>query len=152
MQLFRDALDACEFIDMGYSGCQFTWKKFFRDGNSIWERLDRSLANSEWSARFGGSKVVHLNCSTSDHSPLLIIPKLVDSVNPSKPFRFEEMWLTDKGCAQTVKAVWEKRGPPNQSSGIVSKIDDCGVALKKWSSKQFGCVQMDLQKKQKLLA
>ena len=34
MQLFRDALDACEFIDMGYSGCQFTWKKFFRDGNS----------------------------------------------------------------------------------------------------------------------
>ena len=34
MQLFRDALDACEFIDMGYSGCQFTWKIFFRDGNS----------------------------------------------------------------------------------------------------------------------
>ena len=96
--------------------------------------------------------MVHLNCSTSDNSPLLIIPKPVDSVNPSKPFRFEEMWLTDKGCAQTVKAVWEKRGPPNQSSGIVSKIDDCGVALKKWSSKQFGCVQKDLQKKQKLLA
>ena len=152
MQLFRDALDACEFVDMGYSGCQFTWKNFFRDGNSIWKRLDRSLANNEWLARFGGSKVVHLNCSNSDHSPLLIIPKPVDSVNPSKPFRFEEMWLTDKGCAQTVKAVWEKRGPPNQSSGIVSKIDDCGVALKKWSCKQFGCVRKDLQKKQKLLA
>ena len=126
MQLFRDALDAYEFIDMGYSGCQFTWKKIFRDGNSIWERLDRSLANSEWLARFGGSKVVHLNCSTSDHSPLLIIPKPVDSVNPSKPFRFEEIWLTDKGCAQMVKAVCEKSGPPNQSLGIVSKIDDCG--------------------------
>ena len=94
--------------------------------------------------------MVHLNCSTSNHSTLLIILKPVDSVNPSKPFRFEEMWLTDKGCAQTVKAVWEKSGPPNQSLGIVSKIDDCGVALKKWSSTQFGSVKKDLQKKRKL--
>ena len=36
--------------------------------------------------------------------------------------------------------------------GIVSKIDNYGVALKKWSSKHFGCVQKELQKKQKLLA
>ena len=36
--------------------------------------------------------------------------------------------------------------------GIVSKIDDYGVALKKCSSKHFGCVQKELQKKQKLLA
>ena len=139
-------IDACGFIDMGFRGYQF------RDGNSTWERLDRSLANSEWLARFGGSKVHHLNCSTSDHSPLLIIPKPVDFVIPSKPFRFEEMWLTDKGCAQTIKAVWEKRRATNQNSGIVSKIDDYGMALKKWSSKHFGCVRKELQKKQKLLA
>ena len=94
----------------------------------------------------------HLNCCTSDHSPLLIIPKPEDSVIPSKPFRFEEMWLTDKGCAQTVKAVWEKRRATNQNSSIVSKIDDCGMALKKWSSKHFGCVRKELQKKQKLFA
>ena len=36
--------------------------------------------------------------------------------------------------------------------GIVSKIDDCGVALKKWSSRHFGCVRKELQNKQKLLA
>ena len=148
IQLFRKAMDACGFIDMGFKGYQFTWKKLFRDG----KRLDRSLANSEWLARFGGSKVLHLNCSTLDHSPLLIILEPIDSVNPSKPFRFEEMWLTDRGCAQTIKAVWEKRGATNQNSGIVSKIDDYGVALKKWSSKHFGCVRKELQKKQKLLA
>ena len=88
----------------------------------------------------------HLNCSTSNHSPLLIIPEPIDSVIPSKPFRFKEMWLTDKDCAQIVKAVWA------QHLGIVSKIDNYGVALKKWSSKHFGCVQKELKKKQKLLA
>ena len=125
---------------------------FFRNGNSIWERLDRSLANNEWLSRFGGSTVNHLNCSTTDHSPLLTIPEPMDSVIPSKPFRFEEMWLIDKGCAQTVKAAWEKRRATNQDLGIVSKIDDCGVALKKWSSRHFGCVRKELQNKQKLLA
>ena len=76
------------------------------------------------------STLHHLNCSTLDHSPVLIIPEPVDSVIPSNLFRFKEMWLTDKGCAHTVKAVWGKRRATNQASGIVSKIDDCGVALK----------------------
>ena len=76
------------------------------------------------------STLHHLNCSTLDHSPVLIIPEPVDSIIPSKLFRFKEMWLTDKGCAHTVKAVWGKRRATNQASGIVSKIDDCGVALK----------------------
>ena len=35
MQLFREAMDGYGFIDMGFTGCQFTWKKLFRDGNSI---------------------------------------------------------------------------------------------------------------------
>ena len=35
MQLFREAIDECGFIDMGYKGSPFTWKKFFRSGDSI---------------------------------------------------------------------------------------------------------------------
>ena len=29
MQLFREAIDECGFIDMGYKGSPFTWKKKF---------------------------------------------------------------------------------------------------------------------------
>ena len=123
MQLFREVMDACGFIDMGFRGNPFTWIKFFRDGNAIWERLDRSLANNEWLSRFGGSMVHHLNCSTSDHSPLLIIPELVVSSIPSKPFRFKEMWLTEKGCVDTIKVEWGKRRVTNEASSIVSVGD-----------------------------
>ena len=153
MQLFRDTIDECGFLDMGYKGHPFTWKKFFRDGRTIAERLDRCLANNEWLVRFGGSMVHHLTCSTSDHSPLWILPENLVVTNSEKPFRFEEMWLAEKGCTDTVKAEWGKcRNNTNNPSGIVGKIENCGKALTKWSRNCFGSVRKELKHKQKLLA
>ena len=73
MQLFREAIDECGFLDLGLLGSQFTWQKHFSNGHSIWERLDRCLANNDWLIKFAGSKVHHLHCSTSDHNPLWIV-------------------------------------------------------------------------------
>ena len=70
MQLFREAVDECGFIDLGFVGSQFTWQKHFTDGHSIWERLDRALVNNEWMLRFVDSRVHHLPVISSDHSPL----------------------------------------------------------------------------------
>ena len=52
MQIFREAVDECGFIDLGFVGSQFTWQKHFADGHLIWERLDRARANNEWMLRF----------------------------------------------------------------------------------------------------
>jgi len=70
MQLFRDVVDECGFIDLGFSGHRFTWQKHFTAGQSIWERLDRALATNDWLLRFAGTKVQHLTADSSDHSPL----------------------------------------------------------------------------------
>ena len=35
MQLFKDVLDECGFMDLGFVGSQFTWSKHFADGHSI---------------------------------------------------------------------------------------------------------------------
>lgn len=32
MQLFREAINECDFLDLGFKGLAFTWKKFFSDG------------------------------------------------------------------------------------------------------------------------
>lgn len=127
-------------------------KKFYQSGQTIWERLDRSLANNEWLVRFGGSSVHHLTCSTSNHSSILILPKILVPVNPKKPFRCEEMWVGDKGCTNTIKTEWYKRGFALDGSGSVLKIEQCGKALKQWSSRNFGCIRKELKLKQKLLA
>ena len=46
MQLFRDAINECGFMDLGFTGSQF-WKKHFNDGHSVQERLDWGMANRE---------------------------------------------------------------------------------------------------------
>ena len=35
---------------------------------------------------------------------------MLDIPSFAKPFRFEEMWLSDRGCSNIVEAVWLSRG------------------------------------------
>ena len=69
MQLFREVIDECEFMDLGYVGPKFTWARHFENGSSIWERLDRGLAINSWFLKFPGTKIHHLHCDSSDHIP-----------------------------------------------------------------------------------
>ena len=152
MQRFREALDACSFMDLGYLGSPFTWQRHFRDGHSVWERLDRALANAGWVLMFGGSKIHHLQCTTSDHSPLWIMPDGIEPPRSTKPFRFEEIWLADKGCSDTVLTEWCREDMDIPGFDVTHKIDRCGKALTFWSRTCFGNVRKDLLNKRKLLA
>ena len=72
----------------------------------MWVRLDKGLATNDWPIRFADSQVHHLSLDTSDHYPLWIVPESLKFKCISKPFRFEEMWLSDKGYTETVEAMW----------------------------------------------
>jgi len=47
IQAFRDTLDVCGFVDLIFTGSEFTWNGN-RHGHIIWERLDRGVANHDW--------------------------------------------------------------------------------------------------------
>ena len=121
MQLFRDAIDACGFIDLGYTGSKFTWSKHYNNGYSIWERLDRALCTSDWLKLFAGTKVSHLTCTTSDHIPLWITPSDIPPPPMARPCRFEEMWLLDKGCGRVVEAVWRNTISNEAETKVIKK-------------------------------
>ena len=150
MQLFREAIDECGFLDLGLSGSQFTWQKHFSNGHSIWERLDRCLANNDWLIKFAGSKVHHLHCSTSDHNPLWIVLDGIETTRPFKPFCLEEMWLSDRGCDETIEAVWTNIHV-DYGIRVVNKINKCGKALTSWSRNCFCSVRRDLEQARKKL-
>ena len=141
MQLFREAIDECGFIDLDFSGSQFTWQKHFSNSHSIWESLDRCLANNDWLIKFVGYKVHHLHCSISDHNPLWIVPDGIETARPSKPFRFEEMRLLDGGCDEIIEAIWTNINHMDPGIRVVNKIDKCGKALTPWSQNCFGSVR-----------
>ena len=148
MQNFRDVIDECGFIDLGFEGPKFTWSKHFSDGHSIWERLDRGLVNSEFLLKFPASKVSHLRCVSSDHVPIFINLSELEAPTRKMVFRFEEMWLSDSRCGETVEAAWKS----GEVGDILKKIEKCSKDLEWWEKNCFGNVRRDLEEKKKLLA
>ena len=73
---FRETLDACGFASLGFVGNKFIWCKRLIGGrgNTVWERLDRAMINNEWSSLFPATKVIYLECSTSDYKLIIIHP------------------------------------------------------------------------------
>ncbi len=143
MQNFRDVIDECGFMDLGFTGPRFTWTNN-RPSDMAWERLDRAMATTEWIMLFPSVCVHHLDGKFSDHKPLWIgtdpIPQHVPRV-----FRFEEMWMSEQGCEETIAATWRtsKRGVPMYQ--VWDKIHACRRGLRAWSKHNFGSIKMQIR-------
>ena len=152
MQLFRDVIDECSFMDLGYVAPKFTWAKHFVDGHSIRIRLDRCMATNSWFQKFLGTRIHHLSCMSSDHSPLLINLSGLSKPMRKRCFRFEEMWLSDPSCGETVKEVWNGTSELNPSLAIMEKVAKCEKELTWWNKHRFGHVRKELEIKKGQLA
>ena len=150
MSEFRDVLDECGFMDLGFVGDKFTWKGK-RAGGLVLERLDRAIATNGWFALYLGTKVRHLNTHSSDHKAIVI---KFDGIVPcpNQPFKFEQMWLKDNGCSETVVSAWGSNSGAVSMPIVAGKIKMCGEKLTVWSRNSFGCIKKQIEKTGKLLS
>lgn len=103
MDAFRDAMDDCGMMDLGFKGNIFTWQR----GNSVEtvvrERLDRYMANNAWCVMFPYSEVLHFPIYKSDHARILLkFGKDKTRHKKGKLFRFESLWLSNVECEKVV--------------------------------------------------
>ena len=98
-----------------------------------------------------GSKVQHLRTHSSDHKAILVKP---DGIlpRPNRPFKFEQMWLKEGGCGDTVVRSWGTTSNSANMLQIAEKIQLCGEKLTAWSQQSFGSVKHQVEKKSKLLS
>lgn len=61
------------------------------------------------------------------------------------------MWLSDKGCDETIEAVWTNTNHVGPRIRVVNKVEKCRQALTSWSRKCFGSVRKDLEQARKKL-
>lgn len=88
VQGFRDVVDDCDLIDMPLVGHQFTWERGICTTEMIEVRMDRALVSAYFLNLFAVSKLVNLEVSTSDHSPILLQLHKSITVASNKTFHF----------------------------------------------------------------
>ena len=64
------------------------------------------VATTEWLSHFPQARVYHLDYTGSDHKPLWLSFEDNYKRLVTKPFRFEEMWMSDAGYANTIANAW----------------------------------------------
>ncbi|KAK4411816.1 hypothetical protein Sango_0254600 [Sesamum angolense] len=98
---FRDELETCNLIYLGFTGVKFTWSNKRPGKTNIQSRLDRGVANSDWCLLYPQTIITHIPAIALDHSSLLLDTHPHSEFRP-RPFFFEEMWFRDYSCENLV--------------------------------------------------
>lgn len=105
MSTFKNCLDACNLLDLGFNGLRFTWTNKWPTG-LVMERLDRVLCNLSWKQKFEEANVLHLPRVSLDHNPILLDTNPTQHGLGLKPFRLETIWFRDPSFPKLVHDSW----------------------------------------------
>ncbi|XP_074342671.1 uncharacterized protein LOC141680306 [Apium graveolens] len=124
---FNKVLMDTSLIDMELVGHQFTWER--GRGTKQWMevRMDRALTIVSWLQMFPFAKLYNLKGSPSDHSPIPMLPNIVNKNVKRRIFHFKNEWLTEPMCRSLVAGKWE-----NGDTDIQSKVKRYSEKLDEW--------------------
>lgn len=157
MSLFRDCLEDCELVDLGFSGPKFTWNNKQQGNGNIKVRLDRAVANGQFIQLFDDCHVENVITSSSDHYAILILvikePRHSENNYYKNDFKYEAMWARAPDYNEVVQKSWNDgfEGARNLHS-IWSNLGRMAISLKQWSKNTFGSIQKKIRKLEKQLA
>lgn len=94
-------------MDVGSSSLHFTWCNGRSERQQIRERLDKGLANGEWTTLFPRVLIRNLPRHSSDHALLLLQLDRAMSAGV-KPFRLESCWTRDPDSLLVFDSSWNR--------------------------------------------
>nr|XP_023888165.1 uncharacterized protein LOC112000298 [Quercus suber] len=129
---FKDCLESCNLLDLGFSGPKYTWSNRRQLTNLILERIDRCFANPSWRILFPEDSITHLPRVFSDHYHVLLELAKPPAEIRNKPFRLQSMWLLHLEFPGVVKESWDKEPSLNNAIFVFTR------KAKHWNVNVFG--------------
>ncbi|XP_074282616.1 uncharacterized protein LOC141607155 [Silene latifolia] len=121
---FNSWLESNNWIDLDFSGPEYTWMRGHSNSTRKWARLDRAVCNSSWRIMFAEGSLRHLVQNQSDHCPIIMntngfapIPKAL------RPFRFQAAWMNHNKFSDFINHNW------NNSEPLFPFVHDFAVKL-----------------------
>ncbi|KAJ9563335.1 hypothetical protein OSB04_008495 [Centaurea solstitialis] len=105
---FFDCVEDIEVFDVRYTGIQHTWCQKPKEDSGLRRKLDRILANVEFTTRFEDAHVRFHPRGISDHSPGVLAFK-GGTRKRNFGFKFENFITEHPMFSSTVKSVWDMR-------------------------------------------
>lgn len=152
MMDFREVLSHCDLHDLGFSGLPWTYNNNQGGRRNVRVRLDRGVANTEWSAMFPDASVEHITSPRSDHKTLLlkVAPGRLGQ-RSTQIFRYEIMWEREEGLGMVIEKAWQRRNPGSDLGAIAHALKEVTSDLKSWSKTNFGQVTKQIEQLRKEL-
>nr|XP_045088271.1 uncharacterized protein LOC123496916 [Aegilops tauschii subsp. strangulata] len=148
---FRDAIDTCSLLDIGYTGNSWTFEKKVTGGTFTRVRLDRCVATPEWMLAFPQAELEHKVAASSDHAPLLLRLDHVHACRKGpKPFKYELAWERHPDLVGVVEIGWKDK-PVESVAGIQGKLTLLSDDLSTWERNHFGSVRREISELEKQL-
>ena len=152
IEAFKDIVSKCEFIDLVFSGFNFTWCNQREGYDRVYLRLDRALATQDWLEHFPRARVQHLEDTTSDHCPILLTDSNSTHGRGKRRFFFEAIWAKQPDCKELVDAVWRANVNLHDPSSFSFGLTNCASSLSKWGMSVFGQIPRKLKEMQDSLS
>ena len=130
--MFKDCMDSCNMVDMGFNGPRYTWTNKREIHSLIQERIDRFFVNPEWCTLYPEAKVSHLTRCHSDHCPVLLQIAPSRWTRRTHLFKFQSFWLSDPSFPQVVQKAWTNA--PHLQEAIKAFTRDASD----WNRNHFG--------------
>jgi hypothetical protein len=128
LQAFHDVLSECGLNDMGFTGDLYTWRR-----GKIRERLDRAVANLQWSERFPQSTLINSESIRSDHRPIVMDTHyLASDQGRTGTRRLEARWLEEDTLEEMIKAAWARAKARGVGPSFAAKVKDVHEELHQW--------------------
>jgi hypothetical protein len=151
MALFRDCLDDCGLMDLGYIGPKFTWSNKQGNNRNIKVRLDRAVANSDFMQIYDSCTVENIITSSSDHYAILVNVASASHHIADHPiqhsFKFEAAWMRAPDYSEMVEEAWTKYtdGAPSLNN-TWSALKSMSNTLQTWSKQFIGSIRKEIKK------